>query len=416
MLSGFAGSGLATNERDSQLAALMADALRRIDGRFSDLDRKVQENFTKAAAEIARMEHALRDTRATAAERFKAVHEHQQRTGEVRGFASAVQAEQFGRFVAAIYKRDSEALGELQRAGVTPGIGAQGGYALLDQIVTDIMRDVDEAGIFLRNCPPLSVSSLKGGSPKGTSGVQVYHPDYGVAASVSTPGFGRTNFELVRYVAAAEIDNWMLASELAISLAEYVRGEIAYALSLATDTEWFIGDGTSEYGRYTGLFKMTPTKSVVGDSGDDTFNEMIAKTTYYLAQMLGALPQWAHAAGPRWYMHPLVFFGYLGVRDSQGMPIANIYLAQNGLPFWLLGYPVQLVSIAPSVTAVSTCFALLAALQRSVRTYRHTKAVEFKMTDQLKWLEGITTVAADVPMDMKVRNSDGIVQLITAAS
>ncbi len=35
------------------------------------------------------------------------------------------------------------------------------------------------------------------------------------------------------------------------------------------------------------------------------------------------------------------------------------------------------------------------------------------MTDQLKWLEGITTVAADVPVDMKVRNPDGIVQIIT---
>jgi hypothetical protein len=187
-----------------------------------------------------------------------------------------------------------------------------------------------------------------------------------------------------------------------------------------------MGDGTSAYGKYTGLFTLTGSETVdatkptvvVGDAGDDTFAEMIAKTTYYLAKMMGMLPTWAMAAGPRWYMHPVSFFSYLGVRDSSGMPIASVYVGE-GPQLRLLGLPVRLVSCAPSSTAVSTVFAILTPLQRACRTYRHRSAIELAWSDNLgedKWLAGISGVKCDVPMDMRVRCPSGIVQLATAAA
>ena len=54
--------------------------------------------------------------------------------------------------------------------------------------------------------------------------------------------------------------------------------------------------------------------------------------------------------------------------------------------------------------------------ERACRTYRHNRAVEFKMSDQLgkeEWIVGLSAFACDVPLDMAVRNGDGIVQLIT---
>jgi len=407
--------------QEQQVAQLVTELVDKTNAGLKELsDRQVHE-FKANADAVAKLSNDFKSVEAKYAERFKAIATRVQAGGPVHGFASREEAAQFGRFVAAVYRRDASALAELQKAGMTPGTGPEGGYLLVETIVDDLMRDLDQAGIFLQHCPPIAVNALGGGSVQGRSGVTVYHPKYGSTIPISTPGIGGTNFDLLRYCAAVEIDNWMLDSALAAALGEYVRSEMTYGLMLATDTEWFMGTGTEAYGRYLGLFKQgawdagtrAGVQQVVGDSGDDTFAEIIAKSTYYLAQMLGKLPQWAHALGPTWFMHPLVFFSYLGIRDSAGMPIAGIFLAQNAPALRLMGYPVQLLSIAPSTTAVSTPFVLLAALRRACRTYRHSRAIEFRMTDQLKWLENITTFAADVPMDMKIRNGEAIVQLVT---
>ena len=114
--------------------------------------------------------------------------------------------------------------------------------------------------------------------------------------------------------------------------------------------------------------------------------------------------------------HLLIFFKYLGVRDSTGQPVANI-LNQQGAPnLNLMGYPVEPLQIAPSATAVDTVFALFGALRRACRVYRHRNAVALKSSDQVKWLEAETVVASDGPQDMTIVNGDGVVQLKTAAA
>ncbi len=154
---------------------------------------------------------------------------------------------------------------------------------------------------------------------------------------------------------------------------------------------------------------------VTGDAGDDTFAEVIAKSSTYLAQCMGMLPDWARRAGPSWYMHPLVFFGYYGIRDAAGMPIASVFIGE-GPQMRLMGYPVRLVMGAPSVTAASTVMLILTCLKRACRTYRHNQAVELAWSDNLgeeKWLAGVSGVKCDVPMDIRVRVPSGIVQLAT---
>jgi len=411
---------LRASPQDAQFGQLLQEIAARIEGQgksFADLDAALQAKLKAHADDIAKLSASVAAQQKENVERFGALVKQAGDPTFKGGFRSRENAENFGKFVAAVYRHDGAEMAKLQAAAILPTSGPQGGYLLVEQIIQDIMRDLDATGVFLTDCPPIGVNVLASGSKKGTSGPTVYYPEYGATATLSTPGFGENRFELRRHVAAIEIDNWMLDSQMAIALAEYVRTELVYALALATDTNWFMGTGVSANAMYTGLFKMaTGLLSVTGDSGDDTFAEMIAKTTYYLAAVLGALPQWAHAAQPKWYMHHSVFFGFLGVRDSAGMPIANVFLAQQGLPYWLLGYPVRMLSVAPSTTAVSTCFALLAALGRACRTYRHNKAIEFAASDQLgeeKWLANLSAVKSDVPMDMKVRNGNGIVQLIT---
>jgi HK97 family phage major capsid protein len=404
-------------DQDRQVAGLLNEVLDKIDQRFTDLDERTQSQFRQQAGEISRMNTSLTDTRQTSIKRFHEIAQHYRQGGDYRGpFRDAEQARNFGRVVAAIAGRDHRAWEDLEKAGISPGKGSTGGFLLQEILLKELIRNVEESGIFERNCPAMPVNGLSGGTPKRTSGLTVYYPDFGVAATASTPTLGMSNFNLKRHVVALEVDNWMLGSELAIALGDYIAEEFAYALALAADTNWFMGDGTAGYCGYTGLFKRTDLPSVVGDSGDDTFSEMIAKSTYYLAQMLGKLPIWGHRSDPRWFMHLLTFFNYLGVRDSVGQPIANIIMQQGGVPFWLMGYPVEPLSIAPSTTAVSTTFALFGSLKRACRVYRHANASEFKSSDQLKILEGQTVFVADVPQDMTVRDVNGLVQLKTAAT
>lgn len=397
----------------------VAKLLERLGGEFSTLRQSVQAQLLDHTRDIARLSDDFASVRSTYKERFKAIAAGVQRGDLPAGWRSAQDAQQFGQFVASLKAHDTSRLNSLQQAGFTPGIGAGGGWLVNETVIADIMREVDDAGIFLADCPVTRVNTLAGGSPRGTSGAVLYYPDYGVAGTVSSPGVGDTRFELKRHVAAVEIDQWMMASDMSVALADYVRQEIIYAISLGTDTNWFMGTGTSEFCKKTGLFKLGASDGVgqvVGDSGDDTFAKMIAKTTYYLSMMLGVLPTWAHAAGPRFYMHPACFWPFLGVRDSGGMPLASIFVGAEAPQLRLMGFPVRLVPVAPSVTATSTVFMLLAALSRACRTYRHNRAVEFAWSDnreEAKWLAGMSACKCDVPLDMQVRVPSGVVQLAT---
>jgi len=402
-----------------QLVAELAGKLEHFGALFSELDTKLQAQFKGQADEIAKLSSSIASVQANAIKRFHAIADEHRRGGDYRGpFASREEAGQFGRVVAAIMRRDHAAMKEeLEKAAISPTKGTTGGYLMPELLLGGIIRNVEDAGVFERNCPAIPVNVMSGGAVKRTAGLTVYYPDYGVAGTASTPGAGQRRFELKRFVVGTEVDNWMLASDLAVALGDWVATEISYALALAEDTNWFVGTGTNEYCGYTGLFKRTDLLSVAGVSGDDTFDEMIAKSTLYLGEMLGTAPLWVHNSSPKWFMHLLIFFKYLGVRDTAGQPIANVMQAQGGgLPFWLMGYPVEPVQVAPSATAVSTVFALFGALARACRVYRHSKAVELKSSDQLKFWEAMTVFAADVPQDMQVADTNGIVQLKTAAS
>lgn len=413
-------------EQERQYAQLLNEVVARIESRqhgVAELSEKDRAAIVAQARDIERISTELADYKRSAVERFQQiVNAHANNRGGYRGpFADVEQARHFGRAVAAIVRRDHAALAELQKAAILPTSGPAGGYLLHEQLINDLIRNVEDAGQFEANCPAFPVSTLKGGVPTRTSGLTVYYPDYGVAGTPSTPAFGKKNYDLKRHVVGVELENWMLASELAVALADYAVTEMAYALALASDTNWFLGDGTSTYCGYTGVFKLpSGVQTVIGASGDDTFAEMIDKTTLYLGEALGKLPLWAHRAGPKWYGHLSVFFRYLGARDSTGQPVnANILAAAGGTPqFVLMGYPFVPVQIAPAVTAtaVSTCYMVLAALSRACGVFRHRGAIELKSSEHVKFWENMTVLAADVPQDMVIRDGNAIVQLITAAS
>ncbi len=422
---GLAGLGRgATNDRDAQYEALLretAAAVERLGGITDQLAVRMQGH----ARDIESMRFAHERERAAAEQRFVALADEYQRGGSSHygHFKSREAARNFGLLCIAALKDPDQsraALDELHRAGINPGSGAAGGYLAPETVMNEIIRNVANAGVFERNCPPITTTVRSGGIPKRTAGNTVYFPDLETATTASAPTFGRVQFACKRWSALALVERWMLVESLAVALGEFVAEELAYAIAVKEDQSWFTGDGTSTYGGHKGLFKLASGDGisvVTGDSGDDTFAEVIAKSTYYLAQALGKLPDWAHMAGPRWYMHSLIFFQYLGVRDSQGMPIVNILNSTEGIQKYLFGYPVEWTQVAPSTTAVSTPFVVLAPLAKACRVVRLAgESVELRTSEHYKFAEGQVAFLADVVQDMVIADASAIVQIATAAS
>ncbi len=231
--------------------------LEKLGGSVADLKQSTQRDLAGQASEIARLGEDFGEVKASFRERFHALAGAQMRGTLKHGFRSDEHARAFGEGVIALKYRDQSAITEKAKMALLPTTGSQGGFLLVEAVVADIMRELDEYGVFLADCPPMGVDSLTGGSPRGTGGFTLRHPDYGAAPVVSSPTIGNTLWQLLRYVACGEIEQWMLKSNLAIALAEYIRQEIVYCLEVGTDAEWFMGDGTDTYGKYIGLFKLT---------------------------------------------------------------------------------------------------------------------------------------------------------------
>ncbi len=404
--------------KDRQYAEVLRGLVQAVE-KHGGLTAQLRKDFEGHASDVAKLRDEVADVKHNARQRLQALAEQHGR-GDYRGpFASASDARTFGQLVAAVYRRDQAAIQSVLRtADVEPSPGTSGGYLVTEAAADAIIRNVEAAGVFERNCPATPVNSLKGWSAKRATGPTVYYPDYSDEITTSAPTFERAQWSLQRWAIATLVDEWMLASELAGALGDFIAEEFGYGIALAEDTNWFMGDGTSTYAGYTGLFKNTGLVDVDADTGDDTFAEVIAKSTFYLAEVLGAAPRWAHAAGPKWFMHPSLFYSYLGVRDSAGMPIVNVYLASGGLDsFTLMGYPVALTPVAPDLadSAATTCMLVFGALQRSCQLMRHRGAMFMKASEHLKFLEGQLALKCDVPQDMIVTGSDGIVRLVTAA-
>ena len=168
-----------------------------------------------------------------------------------------------------------------------------------------------------------------------------------------------------------------------------------------------------------GLFKRTDTLSVQAASGDDTYQEVIDASVKYLAQVAGAAPQWAEARQLRWYLHRTIFFGYVGVRDSQNRPITDILLSPGGATPYLLGYPVRITQVAPTLTAASqanTVMACLSALSAGMVLARHRIGAELRRSEEYKFAERQVTFSLELRQDIQQLDGNATVQLKTAAS
>ena len=412
-----------SSSQDRQYAQLMREILDKLDERFSQFDQETQAKFREAAQDIARMQNTVEDVRRGATARFHAIAGEHARGGAYRGpFPDAECAGAFGKFVAAV-AGGKLAMRELANdsrfiASVDASSGESGGFLMPEVLASGIVNNAELYGVFERNTRVWPVSGEAASRAKKSQGATVYYPDYNGVPTESELKFDRIRTELTRYSVFALLDNWMLNSNLAIALGDYVAQELGYALAYATDLNAFMGDGSDTYARVKGLFNLSGSNDVTADSGDDTFQEVIDETTSYLSKVCGALPDIADDEAAKFYLHRTIFWTYLGVKDSQDRPIADILTKGDKPTRTLMGYPAEVTQVAPKLTdtAVSTAMLMLANLQRGTEMYRHTSGMQLRTSEHYKFLEGQTAMVLDVPQGIATLDEDVSVRLKTAAS
>lgn len=303
-------------EQETQFEQFKSDVLR-LTEKVGTLTAKNHADVQGAAKQISRLRDDLSAHMADFHKRAQAWLNGDAQPAASHGFRLSPQhAKSLGELTIALmrYRGSGDSAG-LHTAAVSGSSGESGGYLLIEQIASGILRLVEQYGVLERNARILPMKAQKSSFAKRTGGLTVYHPDLGAAATPSQSNFARVALDLSRYVVYTLVDNNMLRDQTVEDIGQFVAEEIAHTVALATDTYGFVGDGTSTYNRVTGIFKVAaadPGASglnvVGGDATDTTFQKLIDKGPYYLAKCLGGLPNWVEAIGAvKWFMHRTIF-------------------------------------------------------------------------------------------------------------
>jgi|GEM_PF-4455712 len=409
--------------QDRQFAGLLSDVLDKIDERFSDLDETTQARFKDAAREIATMRSDLERTQSGYRQRFHELADHYHSGGGYVGpFHNRDAAETFGRFVAAVAQGPAavKALAEDQQfASINPQSGAEGGFLMPEVMLAGIVDNAERYGVFERNVRVWPVQGESVSRVRRSQGATVYYPDYGGGPTESELKGDRIRTEMPRYSVLAYLDRWMMNNaNLAVALGDYVAGELGSALSYATDQNAFVGDASESYARVRGLFNLTSGLKVTADSGDTTFQKIIDESVKYPTKAAGQLPDIADDESCKWYLHREIFWNFLGVRDANDRPIADILTKGEKPQRVLCGYPAEVTQAAPKMadTAVSTAIGVLANIPRAMEMYRNPAGAELRISEHVKFIEGEVAMLLDVPQGIAHLDDNMSVRVVTAAS
>lgn len=215
-------------------------------------------------------------------------------------------------------------------------------------------------GLFKRR--PMSSDTRT--DPRRAGGLTAYFVNEGAAITESSKEWDQVRLTakklavLTRYTAELSMDAVM-------SIGDDLVGEIAYAFSDKEDDCAFNGDGTSTYGRITGVRAAlntaagSPTTTSAGGIIVGAGNAYSELTLANFESVIGVLPQYADNPNTTWVCHKTFYHTVMQrvALAAGGVTAREINDGMATLMF--LGYPVRISQKMPSTEANSQVCALL---------------------------------------------------------
>jgi HK97 family phage major capsid protein len=228
------------------------------------------------------------------------------------------------------------------------GINSLGGVLTSPELSTEIIRLVEEFGVFPQQAKRVNMNSDTLVYARRTGGLTARPVGENVEVTQSDVTFDNVELNAKIWGVANRTPNSLLEDSV-IDLADAMAVETAQAFSEAFDNAGFIGDGSLAFHGTTGIctkiLQSAYSASVVTATGNTNFGDLTMKN---FTDLLARLPMYARNRNARWYISPAGWGAAMlrlamlpgGSSNAGGNSTDNV---AAGFGETFLGYPVTLV-------------------------------------------------------------------------
>ena len=242
-------------------------------------------------------------------------------------------------------------------------VNEQGGFLVPEEFGTDLIDLREQYSVFRRNAKIVPMATDTRTDPRRTGGLTAYFTGESDDITKSNKTWDRVSLTAKKLSVLARMTS-ELSEDSAISIADDLAGEIAYAFGKKEDECGFVGTGSSTFGGIVGateaLKGLSGTIANIAGLKVGTGNAYSELTLNDFIGTVAKLPEFADM-NAKWYVHKLFYHDVMvrAMLAAGGVTAAEIESARNKT---FLGYPVEFTQVMPKVEANSQVCALFGDL------------------------------------------------------
>ena len=288
----------------------------------------------------------------------------------LKTFGTEEKAYSFGQFLRATIFGSQTAKDWCADHGInatsqTEGSNTAGGYLVPIQFSNEIIKLVNQYGVFRQNVRVRPMTSDTLYVPRRSTGLTAYAVGEAAQGTESNKTWDQVELIARKWMVLATMSN-ELAEDAIINIADDLAWEIGYAFATKEDQCGFIGDGTSTYNGITGVNVAikaaagSPTTTSAGGVVVANENVMSAVNLTSHNAVIATCPDYA-MNGAKWYCSPYYFAAVMQrLAYAAGGNTTGDIMGGTGRSF--LGYPVVLSNVFPSTDTNSQILCLFGRL------------------------------------------------------
>ncbi len=247
-------------------------------------------------------------------------------------------------------------------------VNTAGGVLVPPEFDIDIIELMETYGAFRRNARIVPMASDVKSVPRRTGGITAYFVGESEAGTESDKTWDQVNLIARKLMCLTKYSS-ELAEDAVINVGDDLAEEFARANAYKEDLCGFIGDGSMTYGGMTGVATRLTNVNGVDEGGGVIVGTGDVPSELLLAdfnKVIGILPQYADLDA-KWYCTRTVWATSMQRLEAAagGNAIPDIINGARVQRF--LGYPVEIVQVMASGSAVSQVLAIFGDLRLAAR-------------------------------------------------
>lgn len=242
----------------------------------------------------------------------------------------------------------------------TEGTLGEGGYLVVEEQLNSVVRIIQNVGLARRLLRVIPMNKQKMRIPTNSAGPNVFWQGSELAV-VSQSGVTFARPELAtRRLIAWDLFSMEVEDDASPDIMNFVIDIFAEAVAKEEDRQAFVSDGTGGE-PFTGLLYVSSIAEVTGETGDDTYTEVLEDATAYdkILDTMNAADENLQLNGS-WVMSRSVANLFRKVKDGEQRPLWTEMVAgntngsmANGNPGTIFGRPYYTSFALPKTSDVS---------------------------------------------------------------